>query len=65
MRNIVCLLLGAAGMVWVAVWLARRQSLTHSSPTREAERLLERCRDLLDDIESAARNREAGGVSSR
>lgn len=63
MRNILCLLLAAAGLAWLAVLLTRRGQRTPHNPTREAERLLDRCRDLLDGIENAARNLEEPGPS--
>ncbi|HHX41255.1 MAG TPA: hypothetical protein GX715_14940 [Armatimonadetes bacterium] len=56
MRNTLCLLLAAVGLVSLAALLARRRRRSHRDPTREAERLLDRCRDLLDGIESAARS---------
>ncbi|HOJ21617.1 MAG TPA: hypothetical protein PLU39_19210 [Armatimonadota bacterium] len=63
MRNTLYLLLAAAGLVGLAALLARRGRPSRRDPTREVERLLDRCRELLDGIESAARSLDSSEPS--
>ncbi|NLC56335.1 MAG: hypothetical protein GX774_05815 [Armatimonadetes bacterium] len=60
MRTILYVLLAAVGLGGLALLLARRglRSRPAANPSHEAERLLDRCREMLDGIENAARGFE-------
>lgn len=63
MRIVGYLLLIAAGLAWAGVLLAHRNT-QRADPIREAERLLDRCQNMLNVIEGAVRGLEDTGPAT-
>jgi len=55
MRSILYVVLAAAGLAGLAVLFVRVSAGRRGAPAREAERLLDRCQEMLTGIENATR----------